>query len=481
MDLRPVGFLLGFLIAALGASMLVPLGVAALTGDGEALPLLAASLSTLFLAGLLILGLRMDRVEIDRRQGFLLTSLAWIVLPALGALPFVWSDYPISATDGVFESVSGITTTGSTVLSGLDVMDRSILLWRSMLQWLGGIGIIAMGIAILPFLKVGGMEIFRMESSDTSEKAAPRVSQLAAYLVGVYFGLTVLCGVAYWAAGMTGFEALNHAMTTVSTGGFSTSDASMGHFTQPAIHWLGSLFMLLGSLPFVLYVRIVRGEPKAFRRDSQAASLLLLLGVASLIISVYLVMRDGLGWMDAIRHAVFNVTSIVSTTGYASDDYGLWGPFAVAAFFFLTFAGGCSGSTAGGFKIYRLQVLALTFIVSMRKLIRPHGAFVARIGAEPIDRKVSDAVLTFIVAYFVSIVGIALGLAGFGLDFDTAVSAAATAVANVGPGIGQIIGPAGNFATLPDGAKWILCLGMLLGRLEVLTIVVLFMPDFWRP
>lgn len=479
MHFRPIGFILGYLIAALGALMSIPTVAALRAGDGETTNMVAALCVTVFVAGLLILGFRPDKIELDRRQGFVLTSMAWVGLPLFGALPLYWSGHGIDLTDAYFESVSGITTTGSTVLSGLDDMAPSLLLWRSMLQWIGGIGIIAMGFAVLPFLRVGGIQILRMESSDRSDKVVPRATQLSVLLVATYVGLSMLCAFVYWLDGMTAFDAINHAMTTISTGGFSTHDASFAHFGGTA-QWSATLFMALGSLPFTLYILALRGRPGSLWRDSQVRVFLGLIFVCAATLALWLVVRQGIGWSDAIRLAAFNVTSVVSTTGFADGDFMTWGAFAVPAFFFLIFVGGCSGSTSGGLKIYRIQLLLIAFSVSLHKLIRPHGVFEARYGGKPVQAEALVAAGAFAGAYFSTILLIALFLGFLGVDFDTAISGAATAVANVGPGVGPVIGPAGNFATLPDAAKWALALGMIMGRLEIVTLAVLFAPAFWR-
>jgi len=481
MDLRPVGFIFGYLVMALAGAMIIPVGVSVLTGDGEWPAFAGAMGASVFVGGMLILGLRPEQIAIDRRQGFVVTSLAWSGLPLFGALPLLWSGLDLSVTDAVFESVSGLTTTGSTILSGLDGMAPSLLMWRSMLQWVGGIGIIAMGIAILPFLRVGGMQVFRMESSDRSDKVVPKASQFTLLLVSIYLGLTALCAIAYGAAGMTAFQAVNHAMTTISTGGYATSDLSMGYFSSPTIHWLATLFMLSGGLPFVLYIQALRGRPLLLVNDGQVQALFGLLAAFTVALALWLVARTDLDFLVALRLAAFNVTSVVTTTGYATSDYMVWGTFAVVAFYFLTFVGGCSGSTSGGFKIYRFQVIAQLFAVSGRRMLTPHGVFFATYGGKPIDEDVVQSVATFMILFVTTILILALALGLMGLDIQTAFSGAATAVANVGPGIGPIIGPAGNFSSLPDAAKWLLSLGMVLGRLEIVTLAILLVPDFWKP
>jgi trk system potassium uptake protein TrkH len=480
MNLRPVGFILGFLIASLAAAMLLTAVVSVGFGDGQWPAFVLSGSLCVFVSGQLILGMRQREVVIDRRQAFLITSLAWLVMPLFGALPLMWSSLRISFTDAVFEAASGLTTTGATVLVGLDVMPRSVLFWRSLMHWLGGIGIVAMGVAVLPFLRVGGLQLFRTESSDRSDKVVPRASQFATAVLGVYLALTVLCAIAYALAGMSGFDAINHAMSTVATGGFSTSDQSLGHYGSAAIEWIAVVFMLSGSLPFVLYVQALRGRPMLLVRDAQVVTLVGLLAGSSLLVSVWLVVRADIPWPEAIRMAVFNLTSIVTTTGFASTDYTLWGTSAVMVFMFLTFVGGCTGSTSGGFKIYRFLVVGQIFRGTAYRMITPHGVYIATYGGRPIDLDIVKSVATFMIAYFTAILVLTMALGMLGLDFETAFSGAATAISNVGPGIGQVIGPAGSFASLPDAAKWLLGFAMVLGRLEIVTVAVLLIPDFWR-
>jgi trk system potassium uptake protein TrkH len=345
---------------------------------------------------------------------------------------------------------------------------------------MGGIGIIVMAVAILPYLRVGGMQLFRTESSDRSEKALPGAAQIAAAITRVYALLTVMCTLAYWLCGMTGFEAVNHAMATLSTGGYSTFDASFGHFKQPALHWFATLFMLAGSLPFVLYVQAMNRKSLALLWQSQVRALVVFLALVIGGLSVWLSFSKELDFLVALRLVAFNVVSVVSTTGFATTDYTLWGAPAVICFFFLTYIGGCTGSTAGGLKIFRFQVMSAASLFQARRLVHPHAVYVARYEGRPLPEDVMVSVATFVLLYVSSAVFLSVALGCLGLDFITAVSGAATALANVGPGLGPIIGPAGNFSSLPDLAKWLLAAGMLLGRLEILTCLILFMPAFWR-
>ncbi|MFC3282794.1 Trk system potassium transporter TrkI [Litchfieldella rifensis] len=419
-------------------------------------------------------------LELKPRQMFLLTTFSWVTISGFASLPLALGAPQLSLTNAVFESVSAITTTGSTILMGIEDLSDGLKLWRGIMQWLGGIGIIVMGIAILPFLKVGGMRLFHTESSDWSDKVMPRTGGIAKATLSIYVGFTLIAMLSYWVGGMTLLDAIVHAMTSLATGGFANSDASFGAYAdQPHLLWLGSLFMLAGALPFVLYIRFVRGARLALWHDEQVRGLLGLLGVVIAGLAAY---RIGLGTapFEAVTHATFNVVSVVTTTGYASDDYSQWGPLAVVAFFYLTFVGGCSGSTSGGMKIFRFQVAAEMLKSQLRLLIHASGVFSSRYNGMPLTDDISRGVVAFSFFFFLTIAGLALGLALLGLDIVTALSGAATAVANVGPGLGDTIGPSGNFAPLPDAAKWLLCLGMLLGRLEILTVLVLLTPMFWR-
>ena len=479
-DLRPVLFAVGILLATLGVAMLLPAAVDAAAGEPEWRAFLASAALCLFIGGGLVLTNRGGRAELSARQAFVLTTMSWVVIAAFGALPLTFSGVGLSYTDAFFEAMSGITTTGSTVISGLDAAPPGLLLWRALLQWLGGIGIIVIALAILPMLQVGGMQLFRLESSDASEKALPRVAQIAVVVGLIYLGLSGLCVAALWAAGMTPFEAVVHAMTTIATGGFSTSDQSVAHFDSAAIDWIVTAFMIVGSLPFILYFAVLRRRAGALVRDSQVRWFFAIVVGSVLGVALWLWFGRGAPPAEAIRLAAFNVVSIITGTGYTTADYGLWGAFPVTAFFFFMFVGGCAGSTSCGIKIFRYQILFAFAGTHLRRLWQPHRIFVARYGGKQIPDSAVDAVMTFFFAFGLAFAILAAALTLMGLDFMTAVSGAATAIANVGPGLGEVIGPSGNFASLPDAAKWLLSAGMLLGRLEIFTVLVLLTPTFWR-
>ncbi|MBP5980353.1 MAG: TrkH family potassium uptake protein [Halomonas sp.] len=419
-------------------------------------------------------------LELKPWQMFILTVASWTSISGFASLPLGLGAPQLSFTNAVFESVSAITTTGSTVMVGIDTLSDGLKLWRGLMQWMGGIGIIVMGIAILPFLKVGGMRLFHTESSDWSDKVMPRTGGIAKATLGIYISLTLLAMVSYWLGGMTPIDAVVHGMTSLATGGFANYDASFGAYAdQPWLLWMGSLFMLSGALPFVLYIRFLRGFQSALWQDQQVRGLLTLLLIAIVVLSVWRI-NQGTPAFEAFTHVTFNVISVVTTTGYASDDYTLWGAFPIVAFFYLTFIGGCSGSTSGGMKIFRLQIAMLMLRNQLRYLIHSNGVFTTRYNQQPVTSDISRGVVAFSFFFFITIALLALSLAALGLDLVTALSGAVTAVTNVGPGLGDVIGPAGNFAPLPDAAKWFLCIGMLMGRLEILTVVVLLTPMFWR-
>jgi trk system potassium uptake protein TrkH len=479
LDLRPVLFVLGVLTLIVGLAMVVPGAGGLVLGTRNGPAFIAAAAITIGIGGFLIAGNRATVPQLTLRQIYVLTVLVWVTVPAFAALPFVFSEVRLSYTDAYFEAMSGLTTTGSTVLVGLDAMPHSILLWRALLQWLGGIGIVVMAMAVLPLLRTGGMQMFHAESSDRHDKPLPRVTQLVKVLLLVYLALSGACALAYWYGGMSGFDAVVHAMTTISTGGYSSHDLSFAFFASPTLEWLCVLFMLSGALPFVLYVRASRGD-LALLRDHQVRAFAFAVLVSSVILTVWVAAHGHLPLPDALRHAAFNAASIITTTGFVSADYNLWGGFALVTFFYLTFIGGCTGSTSGAIKIFRFRVMAIVLGDYLFRRFSPHALGRRSYDGRPLEDDVIEGVLAFAVVYALSVAVIAVALGAVNLDLITSLSGAATALGNVGPGLGPIIGPVGNFAPLPDAAKWLLALGMLLGRLELFTVLVLLTPKFWR-
>ena len=479
LNFKPILFVLGLVLSKLALFMYIPTFVAFVSGTPGFLDFGQAVIITHIAAFIFLTLGRTATFKLNVRDMFLITSLVWTIASAFAALPFVFINH-ISFTDAYFETMSGITTTGSTVLSNLDNMAPSILLWRSILQWLGGVGFIVMAVAVLPMLNVGGMKLFQTESSDWSDKSSPRAKTVAKNIVGVYLILTLLCCIGYIATGMTLFEAINHSFTTLSTGGYSTSDGSMNHFSHGA-HWVATTFMFLGGLPFLLFVVAVKKRNlPLLLQDAQVRGFFLLFISASAIITAWLHFSLHYSFADAIRVAMFNIVSVVTTTGYGLDDFTAWGPLPTTLFIFLMMAGACSGSTAGGIKIFRFQIAMTLLNKQIMKLIHPSGVFVQRYNQRPVNDDIVRSVVAFGITFFLTIIIIAAALSAMGLDAVTAISGSITAVANVGPGMGSVIGPTGNFAPLPEAAKWILSFGMLMGRLEILTILVVFFPAFWR-
>ena len=480
-DLRPILVVIGILLIILALFMAPPMVADMAAGHPDWQVFMAAGAVTLFTGVTLVLMNQGYRdAELTSRHAFLMVAAVWVVVAFFAALPLAFSELNLTLADAVFEATSGITTTGSTVIVGLELAPPGILLWRAILQWLGGIGIIVMGVAILPILRVGGMQLVRAESSDLSEKILPRAAQIASAIGLIYLVLTVLCAVLYYSAGMATFEAAAHAMTTIATGGYSTRDASIGAFASAPIEAIGIVFMILGSLPFVLYIQVTNGQLRPLFTDVQVRWFLGIIAAFVLPIASWLVIVEQAAPLDALRHTAFNIVSLISTTGYASSDYGLWGTFPVTALFFLMCVGGCTGSTAGGIKIFRFTVLHAVAKSQIARLVRPHGVFVPTFNRRPIPETAAIAVMAFVFMFALSFAIFAMLLAMLGLDYLTAMSGALTALANVGPGLGDIIGPAGSFSSLPEGAKWLLSAAMLLGRLELFTILILFTPAFWR-
>ncbi|QDC10421.1 TrkH family potassium uptake protein [Oceanicola sp. D3] len=480
LDVRPVGYVIGLLTAILGAMMLLPMAVDIYEANAQWPVFLESGIITMLSGGLIALACANGVSEgLTLRQTFLLTTLVWVALPFFAAIPFVFGATEARAVDAFFEAMSGLTTTGSTVFSGLDDLPKGILLWRGILQWLGGIGIIVVAMVFLPELKVGGMQIFRSEAFETMGKILPRATQIAAQISVIYIAITFACMMTYLFLGMSGFDALVHALTTVSTGGFSNYDASFGTFSG-APEYAASIFMILAALPFVRYVQLVHGNATPLWRDTQVRTFLAIIAILVLITSLILTSIFPHHWEQAMREGLFNITSIMSGTGYASVDYMQWGGFLVIMFFFIGLIGGCAGSTACSVKIFRYQLLFASIRSQIRTIHSPSGIFTPRYDGRPIGEDVLSSVMSFFVLFTVSLGALAVMLSFTGLDFTTSVSGAATAIANIGPGLGDTIGPAGNFSTLNDTAKWLLAGGMLVGRLEVLAVYALFTVNFWR-
>ncbi len=479
-DLRPIGYVIGLFVSVLGVAM-VPVAIAdALSADSDWRAFSLASIITLvFGLGMILTcgGGRRDGMSIQ--QTFILTTVAWIAMPLFGALPFMFSGIELSFVDAVFEAVSGITTTGATVLEGLDTTSAGVLLWRGILQWIGGIGILVVAIAILPQLQVGGMQLFRSEAFDTFGKILPRAAAIATQLGYIYLGLTIAAILVYAACGMEPFDALVHAMTTIATGGLSNYDASMGHFDTPSIHYSAAVFMLLSALPYVRFVQLLNGSARPLLRDPQVRTFFLLVALVVAVLS-YLKWTLTGDPEASFRSALFNTISIITGTGYATEDYSLWGPFAMMVFFLISLSGGCAGSTSCSVKIFRYQVLAAAIRAQIRAIHNPSSVVRARYDGRPISEQILSSVMAFFMLFLLSLAVITLVLSLIGLDFLTALSGAVATLGNVGPGLGDTIGPSGNYASLPVSAKWTCIVAMIIGRLELLSVFVMLAPGFWR-
>ena len=477
---KTVFFAIGVLLVILGAFMLIPFFVQFIYDEKNSAFLSAASV-TAFIGILLVLTNLEENKKLNLQQAFLLTTLSWLSIAIFGCIPFLLSELNLSFVDAFFESMSGITTTGSTIITNLDNAPKSFLIWRAILQWLGGIGVIVMAITILPLLNIGGMQLFRMESSDTTEKILRRTREVTLIISLIYLTLTFACGIAYWLVGMNIFDSIAHSMTTIATGGFSTYSSSIGHFQNPKIEIIAIIFIVLGSIPFIAYLKFVKGDKKIFLKDNQIKGLIYILTISILLMFLYLMMDNKeYSFSENLRISTFNVVSVLSGTGYVTADFSSWGKFPLIFFLFLMFIGGCAGSTTCGIKIFRFQILGHFIINQIKKLIYPHGVFAMKYNNEKISNTFIYSIITFIFLYFFIFFILAAFLSLNGLDFITALSGSASAISNVGPGLGDVIGPNGNFSDLPNFSKLSLSLGMLLGRLELFAVLVLFFPSFWK-
>jgi trk system potassium uptake protein TrkH len=477
---KTVFFIIGTLLIILGFFMLIPYGVQIFYKENSH-SFLSSSFITILIGVLFVLANLQEKYQLNLKQTFLFSTFAWISIAFFGSIPFIFSDLNFSFSDSFFESMSGITTTGSTVITDLDNSPKSILLWRAIMQWLGGVGIIVMAITVLPLLKVGGMQLFKIESSDTPEKILPRATQVAFIIISTYIILTLSCAFFYKILGMNFFDSIAHAMTTIATGGFSTHNESIGYFKNPNIEIIATIFIILGSIPFISYLKFIKGNKKIFFQDIQIKGLVYLFIFSTLIMFLYLLLNNNSSLLiEKIRIASFNVVSILSGTGYVTNDFSLWGKFPLIFFLFLMFIGGCAGSTACGIKIFRFQLLFLFINNQIKKIIYPNSVFILKYNNQKVTDSYMNSVIIFIFAYFFIFILTAMLLSITGLDFLSSISGAATSISNVGPGLGDIIGPNGNFKSVPEVSKWILSFGMLLGRLELFAVLVLFFPSFWR-
>ena len=474
---KTVFFTLGILQIILGIFMLIPIFVQFFFKEIDS-SFFGASIITIIFGTLFFLSNLDHDKKLNLQQAFLLTALSWLSIAIFGSLPLIFSEVNFSFTNAFFESMSGITTTGSTIIPNLEEMPKAILLWRAILQWLGGIGIIVMAITLMPIMNVGGMQLFKISNSDSSEKILPKSKEIALRLIYIYSGLTTLCAISYKILGMDTFDSITHSMTTIATGGFSNYNESIGFFNSFSIEISAMIFIILGSLPFIAYIKFLNGNRRIFFSDIQIRTFLKIILISILILSIYLFL-DKSSELN-FRTVLFNVISILTGTGYVNAQFDNWGGFPLIIFIGLMFIGGCAGSTTCGIKIFRFQILYSFVLNQLKKIIYPKGVFVLKYNQSPVDDKFTASIISFIYMYLVIFFAITALLSLTGLDFITSISGAATSISNVGPGLGSTIGPNGNFSSLPDISKWILSFGMILGRLELFAILVLFLPSFWR-
>lgn len=479
-DLRPVGYILGLLTVVLGLAMLFPMALDLANGDPNWQAFAISAMVAVALgSNISLASANFDFDQMNVRQAFLLTTATWVAMPLIGAMPFVLGEPEVSLTDAYFEAVSGLTTTGSTVFPGLDALPRGVNLWRGILQWLGGLGIVIVALIFLPVMRVGGMQFFRAEGFDTLGKVLPRAIDISKGLVIAYVALTLACAAVYGALGMNIYEAIVHALTTLSTGGFSTTDQSFAAFSGPA-EYAAVLFMILAAVPFIRFIQIASGDPWALFRDVQVRAFLRWIGYAcAAVIFWRLVMLDH-KLEPAFRETLFNVVTLFTGTGYGSADITSWGGFSFTIMFIVGLIGGCTASTGCSVKVFRYLVLKEAMFTEFRRILRPSIVAIPRLGGRRIERDVIDSVMAFTVLFFMTLGVTAVLLSLTGLATLTAITAAWTSVANIGPAFGPEVGPSGSMEAFPATAKWIMIIGMLLGRLELLSVFVLFTLRFWR-
>jgi trk system potassium uptake protein TrkH len=482
MHFRSIQRILGLLLMASSCTMVPPL-VIALWMDEASKSVFPVAMSAVLVTGLVFwYPVRRYRHELRIRDGFVIVSLFWAVLALAGAVPFSLSEQPqMSFTDAMFESMSGLTTTGATVLTGIDRLPRSILFYRQELQWLGGMGIIVLAVAVLPMLGIGGMQLYRAETPGPMKdsKLTPRITETAKALWYIYLGLTIACALAYWVAGMDVFDAISHSFSTVAIGGFSTHDLSMGYFNSTTIEMVAVVFMLLAGVNFSLHFAVWRTlNPMIYMRDSEFRTYITVLCVTAVITVSYLYLSGALPKIsDAWHHGIFQVVSIGTTTGFTTAAYFHWPGFLPVMLLFISFIGGCAGSTGGGMKVIRFLLLFKQGIREITRLVHPNAQIPVKVGSKVMPERVVEAVWGFFAIYVGCFTVMLLILLSTGLDQVTSFSAVAACLNNLGPGLGDV---GYHYGDLNNTAKWVLCLAMLLGRLEIFTLLVLLSPAFWR-
>jgi len=480
LDIRPVAYVIGLVVTGLGISMIVPM-IVDLFGRNQNWQAFAVStfVTTMFGLALTLSTRSTVGKGLTIKQIFMLTTGIYVVLPCFGALPFMLGEPGIGFVDAFFETMSGLTTTGATVITGLETLPPGILMWRGLLQWFGGVGIIVVAVVFLPFLRVGGMQLFRLESLDTLGRILPRAVEVTRSISVIYIILTVACAFGYSYAGMGVFDSIVHSMTTVATGGFANYDSSFAAFGARA-EYVGALFMTLSALPFLRYFQFITGTYRPLFRDAQIRGFLLVILTVVPALAVWQLLENSWGFESSFRKALFNGISILTGTGYVSDNYSAWGGFPIALFFLIGLIGGCAGSTSCSIKIFRFQLMFAAMRSNITRVRLPHAVSAPRYSGQRVPEEVLSSVMAFFVIFLATLGGTALLLAASGLDFVTSVSGAAAALANIGPGLGDTIGPAGNYSSLDGGAKLLLAFVMLVGRLELTAVYAMLTIRFWR-
>ena len=480
LNFKPIALVGGTVICAIGFLLLIPLITEIIyqseSWQSYAVPILLY----LIVGGSLVITNRNVELKISIKEAFIITVLSWILLAFLCAIPFIYTQTDLGVVDALFESMSGITTTGATILNNLDQLPKGILIWRALLQWMGGIGIVVIALVILPFLRIGGMQLFHLEGDDPYDKFLPKISSVVKKIVIVYAFLTALLFILYYLNDMTLFDAIAHSLTTISTGGFSTHNESFAYFQSNTILNIAIIFMILGSIPFLILAQISFKNLTSIFKDHQIR-LFISIPIVAIILIFYFASPyvDG-NYFQQLTTISFNTISIISGTGYVSSNFEQWGNYASVLFLLLMFIGGCAGSTTGGLKVFRFQILFKYIHLHLKKMLQPHVVLKAQFNGKKVPESTYESVMTFFFVYIITFASSALLLSFSGLDFLTCISAAASAISNVGPGLGEIIGPEGNYSNLSDYSKVILLITMFLGRLEMLTIFVLLLPSFWK-
>ncbi len=479
-DFRSILHILGILLCIEAGAMLLPMTVDLYFENYDWEQFFYSSLFTFIIGIILFISFRREKVKLGIRQAFVLTISSWLIISLFGAIPFIYSSSSLSYTDAIFESVSGITTTGATAISNLEILTEGILIWRSLLQWFGGIGIIVLAMAILPTLQIGGMQLLYMEHDDPYEKTIPKVNRFVLELFLLYIFLTFLCVALYFFNGMTFFDSIIHSMTTISTGGFSNYNNSFGYFNSYQIEIVCIIFMIIGSLPFVLYLQFLHSQKRNFLKDDQVKLFFIIIIIIIILTTLWINNTKSIDLISSFRMSIFNVTSILTGTGYSTSNFSNWGSFGLVIMMTIMFIGGCAGSTTGGIKIFRLLILFRGAITQIKKLTNPHAVLMMRFNGKTVNENTYNSVMGFFFMYIILFIVSAVSLSFFNLDFISAFSAAASAISNVGPGLGESIGPSSNYFYLDDPAKWILSITMIVGRLEIFTVLVLLSMNFWK-